>query len=172
MAYALELYHSLNVQVFGNRLPHGYSAHDQGDEAVREMCEIVWSKTLTTTAGRAITKRGEGLLPDGQHRRKIMIELATKVVDSDERVRHTLSHEMCHLAVWLIDQGKDGGHGRAFKAWAARVMKVRRDIEITSTHAYQITYKFEWKCKSCGQVYVYGFSLRSIFLLDILLLDA
>jgi hypothetical protein len=57
MAYALELYHSLNVQVFDNRLPHGYSAPDQGDEAVREMCEIVWSKTLTTTAGRAITKR-------------------------------------------------------------------------------------------------------------------
>jgi hypothetical protein len=38
---------------------------------------------------------------------------------------------MCHLAVWLIDQGKDGGHGRAFKAWATRVMKVRKDIEIT-----------------------------------------
>lgn len=48
-----------------------------------------------------------------------------------ERVRHTLSHEMCHLAVWLIDQGKDGGHGRAFKAWAVRIMKVRKDIEIT-----------------------------------------
>lgn len=29
----------------------------------------------------------------------------------------TLSHEMCHLACWIINKKHDEGHGALFKAW-------------------------------------------------------
>lgn len=34
-----------------------------------------------------------------------------------ERIRNTLSHEMCHLACWVIDGCPKEGHGQLFKAW-------------------------------------------------------
>lgn len=34
-------------------------------------------------------------------------------------------HEMCHVAAWLIDHTAKPPHGPAFKAWAARAMKVQ-----------------------------------------------
>lgn len=38
-------------------------------------------------------------------------------VSSQERVRDTLIHEMCHAAVWVIDGVRNGGHGPHWKAW-------------------------------------------------------
>lgn len=37
---------------------------------------------------------------------------------------------------------------------AKRVMSVRRDITITTTHAYEIAYKYRWRCleSSCGKL--------------------
>jgi hypothetical protein len=63
------------------------------------------------------------------------IELAAKILDCDgrgpcfcsviplicvllERIRNTLSHEMCHLACWIINGNPKEGHGQAFKAWS------------------------------------------------------
>lgn len=34
-----------------------------------------------------------------------------------ERIRNTLSHEMCHLACWLISDAPDEQHGSIFKSW-------------------------------------------------------
>lgn len=34
-----------------------------------------------------------------------------------ERIRNTLSHEMCHLACWVIDNHPLEGHGQLFKSW-------------------------------------------------------
>lgn len=65
------------------------------------------------------------------------IELATKILDSEglfsviaslerwtgvspivaERIQNTLSHEMCHLASWIIDGDPKEGHGKIWKAW-------------------------------------------------------
>jgi len=35
-------------------------------------------------------------------------------------------------------------------------MLVRKDIEVTTTHSYQIVYKYRWQCSSsfCGKMYV------------------
>jgi hypothetical protein len=62
------------------------------------------------------------------------IELADKILDRDgpsfvlplgwlvnwrmaERIRNTLSHEMCHLATWIIDKTINEHHGPNFKKW-------------------------------------------------------
>jgi hypothetical protein len=65
-----------------------------------------------------------------------------------ERIRNTLSHEMCHLACWIINGDPKEGHGKVWKGWcvclsiyldvqlkdinrAAQVERKRTDIEVT-----------------------------------------
>ncbi|KAG8687547.1 hypothetical protein FRC09_013428 [Ceratobasidium sp. 395] len=139
-AHAIALFSELNQSVFDDRLPRD--------------CAIVWSKKLNTTAGRAHWKRIRD--PEGKvcgH--ETYIELSTKVVDCPERINNTLSHEMCHLAAWIVDGEVKHQHGPRFKAWGNRVMDTRSDITITTCHSYEIAYKYEWKCASerCGQTF-------------------
>ncbi|KAG9102027.1 hypothetical protein FS749_000061 [Ceratobasidium sp. UAMH 11750] len=139
-AQAIALFSELNKSIFGDRLPKD--------------CAIVWSKKLNTTAGRAHWKR----IRDSNGnviRHESYIELSTKVVDCEERIKNTLSHEMCHLAAWIFDGETNKQHGPKFKHWASRVMDGRPDITITTCHAYEIAYKYEWKCSSeeCGRTY-------------------
>ncbi|QRV86648.1 HMG (high mobility group) box protein [Ceratobasidium sp. AG-Ba] len=139
-AQALALFSELNESVFDDRLPKD--------------CKIVWSKKLNTTAGRAHWKRvrdSEGNVI----RHESHIELSTKVVDCEERINNTLSHEMCHLAAWIFDGETDKQHGPKFKHWGNRVMKARKDITITTCHSYEISYKYEWKCtaEGCGRTF-------------------
>ncbi|EGO28517.1 hypothetical protein SERLADRAFT_380260, partial [Serpula lacrymans var. lacrymans S7.9] len=60
---------------------------------------------------------------------------------------------MCHLACWIIDKDPKEGHGRLFKAWADKVMRKRKDIEISTRHNYEISYPYEWKCDQCSKIY-------------------
>ncbi|KAK0456889.1 SprT-like family-domain-containing protein [Armillaria borealis] len=121
--FTQRLFNDLNRDVFNGGLP-----------ADVELC---WSKRLNTTAGRATYSRKDGIVYG-------KIELATKILDSEERVMKTLSHEMCHLACWIINKKLNESHGSLFKAWAARVAAKRPDIEVSTTHDYEISYKFEW----------------------------
>ncbi|KAI0062985.1 hypothetical protein BV25DRAFT_1778417, partial [Artomyces pyxidatus] len=131
--YAQDLFNELNKSVFDGGLPPD--------------TRLVWSNRLLTTAGRARWHRSK----DGVH--TTQIELATKVLDSNERIRNTLSHEMCHLACWIINKDPKEGHGNAFKAWAAKVMRRRPEIEITTRHDYEISYPYEWECGDCAKIY-------------------
>ncbi|KAN0136612.1 SprT-like family domain containing protein [Lactarius tabidus] len=132
-AYAQSLFDELNRSVFGGGLP--------------ETTPLVWSNRLLTTAGRARWHRSkEGV-------QTTSIELATKILDSNERIRNTLSHEMCHLASWVINQEPKEGHGKVWKSWAAKVMRKRADIEISTRHNYEISYPFEWECENCAKTY-------------------
>ncbi|KAG1867821.1 SprT-like family-domain-containing protein [Suillus subalutaceus] len=131
--YAAQLFEELNSTIFNNGLP-------------RET-KLNWNKRLLTTAGRAKWHRSR----DGAQTTEI--ELAAKILDCDERIRNTLSHEMCHLACWIINENPKEGHGQAFKAWANKVMIKRPEIEITTRHNYEISYPFEWKCEKCSKVY-------------------
>ncbi|KAF5355958.1 hypothetical protein D9756_003990 [Leucocoprinus leucothites] len=110
--YAQELFNELNRSVFKNGLP--------------EKTKLNWNKRLLTTAGKAKYHRSR----DGVETSEI--ELATKILDCDERIRNTLSHEMCHLATWVIDKKLDENHGKLFKHWASKVTRRRSDIEITA----------------------------------------
>ncbi|KAG1755052.1 SprT-like family-domain-containing protein [Suillus paluster] len=131
--YAEMLFEELNSTIFNDGLP-------------RET-KLNWNKRLLTTAGRARWHRSR----DGVQTTEI--ELAAKILDRDERIRNTLSHEMCHLACWIINGNPKEGHGPAFKAWANKVMIKRPEIEITTRHNYEISYPFEWKCEKCSKVY-------------------
>ncbi|KAG0709099.1 SprT-like family-domain-containing protein [Suillus ampliporus] len=131
--YAEKLFEELNSTIFNDGLP-------------RET-KLNWNKRLLTTAGRARWHRSR----DGVQTTEI--ELAAKILDCDERIRNTLSHEMCHLACWVINGNPKESHGPAFKAWANKVMTKRPEIEITTRHNYEISYPFEWKCEKCSKVY-------------------
>lgn len=39
-----------------------------------------------------------------------------QILDTPDRLRDTLVHEMCHAAAWLINDVSDG-HGPFWKAW-------------------------------------------------------
>ena len=128
---------------------------------------------------KTATVDGESVTTTTHH---ATVELSTKVTDTASKLRHTLAHELCHLAAWAIDGEMKPPHGAAFKRWcvgglsfvgdfsrhaliglvewlscrAKRVMIVRPDIEVTTTHAYEIVYKYRWKCVSavCGKMCV------------------
>jgi len=104
--------------------------------------EVTWSKKLNKTAG--VTRMRGKLGDDNAHTRVATIELSTKVIDDEERLRSTLLHEMCHAAQWLVDGVHKPPHGRNFQKWAAISMRKIRDVEVTTTHDYQIVYKYAW----------------------------
>ncbi|KAG6820346.1 hypothetical protein H0H93_001791 [Arthromyces matolae] len=97
VSYAQKLFEELNRSVFENKLPTD--------------TKLNWSKRLLTTAGRAKWHRSK----EGTQTSEI--ELAEKILDCDERIRNTLSHEMCHLASWIINANPKEVHGSIFKTW-------------------------------------------------------
>ncbi|KAJ8703172.1 hypothetical protein PTI98_001820 [Pleurotus ostreatus] len=131
--YAEDLFEELNSLVFDRKLPSS--------------TQLKWSKRLTTTAGRAKWHKSSA----GVHTTEI--ELAEKILDCEERIRNTLSHEMCHLACWVIDGCPKEGHGQLFKAWSAKVMLRCPDIHISTRHDYEISYPYQWECEKCAKIY-------------------
>ncbi|KAF9787011.1 SprT-like family-domain-containing protein [Thelephora terrestris] len=131
--YTQQFFDSLNNTVFGNGLPPD--------------TQLVWNSRLLTTAGRARWHRNRS----GEE--STQIELATKILTCKERIRNTLSHEMCHLASWVIDKQVKEAHGQIFKKWGSRVMKAYPDVEVSTRHTYEISYKYEWKCVDCSKIY-------------------
>nr|XP_031863895.1 uncharacterized protein CI109_000539 [Kwoniella shandongensis]KAA5530967.1 hypothetical protein CI109_000539 [Kwoniella shandongensis] len=113
---------------------------------------VEWNKRLLTTAGVARSKR---VTKNGESKKEHWIELSEKVLTGKEQILNTVAHEMCHLATWVISNEYKNPHGRIFKSWGRKIMKARKDIEVTTTHAYVIEYKYEWKCSTerCGKIY-------------------
>ncbi|EEB07141.1 HMG box protein [Schizosaccharomyces japonicus yFS275] len=140
----------LDDKVFGGML-----AKSMKDENI----EIVWSKSFATTAGRANLKRAN---PSTGKAYRAFIELSTKVVDSEEKLKNTLAHEMCHLACWMLDKVMQPQHGVAFKAWARKVMNEFPSVQVTTKHNYEIDYKFQWICTNNECEKIYGRHSKSI----------
>ncbi|KAJ3758591.1 SprT-like family-domain-containing protein, partial [Lentinula raphanica] len=140
--YALNRFADLNERVFDNRIP--------------TTTKIEWNCRFTSTAGKASYRRDK----DGVSHTKI--ELAVKILDEEGKYRidRTLSHEMCHLASWIISAKIDEYHGPIFKAWAAKVEQRCPGIVVSTTHNYEINHPWKWKCDSCS--YTYGRFSKSI----------
>ena len=120
-----------------------------------EAVECSWSKRLRTTSGiTRMTKRRVG--PVAAWERRAVVELSTHVCDSEEKMRHTLAHELCHAAAWVVDGVSKPPHGRAFKRWASRFMDAVPALTITTRHTYVISYKFNWRCSAPGCNYAIG----------------
>ncbi|KAJ7139551.1 SprT-like family-domain-containing protein [Mycena epipterygia] len=132
--YAGQVYSYLNRVVFKDRLPPLTDV------------EIKWNNQMTSTAGRAQFHR------DRHGNEFAEIQLAPKVVDSDERIRNTLAHEMCHLACWMIDKEIKEAHGKIFHKWAEEVERKDPVITISVRHTYEIYYPYEWRCGDCDKL--------------------
>ncbi|KAJ3997914.1 SprT-like family-domain-containing protein [Lentinula boryana] len=138
-SYALTRFADLNEKVFDNKIP--------------DTTKIEWNCRFTSTAGKASYRRDR----EGVAHSKI--ELAIKILDEEERIDRTLSHEMCHLASWIISAKIDEYHGPIFKGWAAKVERTC-GIAVSTTHDYEINHPWKWKCDLCS--FTYGRFSKSI----------
>ena len=78
------------------------------------------------------------------------IELSTKVLDSADRLRDTLIHELCHAAAWIVSGYRDG-HGPIWKAYGRKARSAFSELPIIDRcHSYNIRTKFQYKCTRCG----------------------
>ena len=125
--------------------------------------QLLWSKTLNSTAGRAnwrrqtkVSKHSDGSVTTTYHHHA-SIELAEKVIDDERRLLNVIAHEYCHLANFMISGVKNNPHGKEFKQWAAKCTKAfgDRGVEVTTKHTYNISYKYIWACSviTCGVEY-------------------
>ena len=135
-----------------------------------------WCKTLNKTAGdcRLMTRNNQ---------RKAHIRLATKVLDTVEKLKQTFCHELCHAAAWIVHGSRKPPHGPHFKYWYVitflflctfkfwlvfpylfcrgnQAGLAFDDIRVTTCHNYKIQYKFQWQCVQCK--YTYGRHSKSI----------
>lgn len=83
---------------------------------------VTWSKRLLKTAGLTRLKSVRKT-PSGDVERFSSIELSTKVITDEDRLKATLLHEMCHAAQWLVDGIAKPAHGKCFKYWAKKAMQ-------------------------------------------------
>ena len=107
--------------------------------------EIVWSKTLSSTAGRATYSKS---------RKSAKIELSTKVIDNEERLESTMAHELCHILTWCVSNQFSNPHGREFKHYGS-VVYDKLGLTVSTTHDYLINYKYKWRCSNnlCAREY-------------------
>ena len=132
------LFTFFNATVFEHQLP--------------ETLEVQWSNRLTKTAGVTKCKRKIESYRDDMGKtisvqtRTATITLSEKIIDSANRLRDTLIHEICHAAVWLINNSNES-HGRFWKSWAAKAQHVHPELpSIERCHNYDIDYKYRYQC--------------------------
>lgn len=97
---ARKLFNLYNETIFEKQIPTGTI--------------IEWSERMTNTAGYCYCKKI--IRKSGVVERTVRIVLSSKALDSADRLRDTLVHEMCHAATWIINEIADG-HGYYWKSW-------------------------------------------------------
>mmetsp|Transcript_7303 Transcript_7303/g.17216 ORF Transcript_7303/g.17216 Transcript_7303/m.17216 type:complete len:472 (-) Transcript_7303:1351-2766(-) len=143
-----ELFNEFNKKAFGGKL---------------ESVLVQWSTKLRTTAGLTrLRKSGQNMRPGVPLQRVATIELSTKVLDSQERLESTLLHEMVHAAAWILDNQCKPPHGKYFWKWARIAMRAVSGIEVTTTHSYEIEYKYAWACSKPGCSFLVKRQSRSV----------
>ncbi|ORZ30542.1 SprT-like family-domain-containing protein [Catenaria anguillulae PL171] len=145
-----------NQRVFDNQLPSNLT--------------IEWNKRLCTTAGRAWPSRfkpstdrpvpPERKVADDGWVYDARVELSVKVLDSEEKLRRTLLHELCHVAAWVLDHVAKPPHGPRFWHWAKRATRAFPQLEVTTCHDYTINFKYTYVCTVCG--YAFGRHSKSV----------
>ncbi|OQE43717.1 hypothetical protein PENCOP_c003G08937 [Penicillium coprophilum] len=140
--------------------------------------KIIWTKNFRNTAGRA-TVRSERLLKGaanleepGKRRYYATIELSEKVLDSEDKILCTLTHEYCHLLDILVTENRAKGtaqHGASFKQWGDRCVRALEGhptyggrVKVTTKHSYEINHKYIWACKAEGCDFKVGRHSKSV----------
>lgn len=82
-----------------------------------------------------------------------MVKIVLQIIDTAERLRDTLIHELCHAACWIFN-GVSEGHGPSWKRWANKAMEKFPELPIIKRcHSYEVQTKFTYKCKKCDYRY-------------------
>ncbi|OQE13447.1 hypothetical protein PENFLA_c048G10068 [Penicillium flavigenum] len=138
--------------------------------------KIVWTKNFRNTAGRA-TVRSERFLKGaveepGKRRYYATIELSEKVLDTEDKILCTMTHEYCHLLDIMVTENRAKGtaqHGASFKQWGARCVRALEGhpiyggrVEVTTKHTYEINHKYIWACKVQGCDFKVGRHSKSV----------
>ncbi|KAJ5942196.1 hypothetical protein N7516_002364 [Penicillium verrucosum] len=126
--------------------------------------KIIWTKNFRNTAGRATVRsekflRGEaGVEEPGRRRYYATIELSEKVLDTEDKILCTVTHEYCHLLDIMVTENRAKGtaqHGASFKQWGDRCVRALEGhpiyggrVEVTTKHTYEINHKYIWACKA------------------------
>lgn len=140
------LFKLFNNEVFDNKLPADMN--------------FKWNARLRSTAGACFNKRLVKINKNLECERVSRIELSTKIIDTAERLRDTLIHELCHAACWIFN-GISEGHGPSWKSWANKAMQKFPELPIIKRcHSYDIQTKFTYKCVKCG--YSFGRHSKSL----------
>ena len=130
--------------------------------------EVFWSTKLRTTAGLTRLKKNmTNMRPGIPQERIASIELSTKVLDSTERLRSTLLHEMVHAAAWVVDGVSKPPHGNCFKKWAKIAMRQIPNVKVTTTHDYEIHFKYAWVSIRVLEGWRFNFALLNNFFFHI-----
>ena len=128
-----------------------------------EKVTIQWSKKLNTTAGiTRLQKETRDMTPGVPLRRRAVIELSTKVVDDQKKLRETLLHELVHAAAWIFEGVSRPPHGAVFKRWAKIAMAKIPDVIVTTYHTYEIRYKYNWACVNPNCSFTIGRHSKSV----------
>ncbi|KAJ5374800.1 hypothetical protein N7517_006806 [Penicillium concentricum] len=125
--------------------------------------KIIWTKNFRNTAGRAtvrterVLKGAAGVEEPGKRRYYATIELSEKVLDSEDKILCTMTHEYCHLLDMMVTENRAKGtaqHGASFKQWGDRCVRALEGhpiyggrVKVTTKHTYEINHKYIWACK-------------------------
>jgi predicted SprT family Zn-dependent metalloprotease len=94
------------------------------------------------------------------------VELAEKVVDTEQKLRETLLHELCHAAAWVVDgctRACCPPHGAHFRRWCEKGRSVYPHYgDFAGCHSYAIHKKFRYRCTSVGCEVVVGRHSKSV----------
>ena len=119
--------------------------------------EVVWSQTLKSAAGRTRYSKTPGTFDTAMPIpiRKAAIDLASSIIDNEDKLLNTLAHEFCHLANLMISNVRNQPHGKSFKEWGAKVSSMfkHKNIHVTTNHSYTIDWKYIWACTLCPVKY-------------------
>nr|CAG4710178.1 unnamed protein product [Naegleria fowleri] len=144
-------YDEINSVCFKNKLPALKLSEGKAKD-LKGKPYLLWNHHLRKTAGycKLFTLKKSRNGKSTQLEKVVAIEISTKVCNCEERLVHTLAHEMCHAASFLFDGVT--GHGKTFYSYGDLIKKYYPDIPITTCHSYAIDYKYQWQCVDCGSI--------------------
>jgi len=116
---------------------------------LQENLYIDWTKSLNKTAGQCCFKK------NSKKERVAVVKLASKILDTYEKLKQTLCHELIHAYTWVIMNQPKPPHGPPFQKWARKAHEVFPDLNVTTCHSYEIHYKYQWQCTNpvCGKMF-------------------
>ncbi|AAM09185.1 XE-2 [Mamestra configurata nucleopolyhedrovirus A] len=126
---AYDLFDDINKSVF--------------DDKLRDV-EIVWSNRLRRVAGRWEKKKNDT---------PCKIVLSSVLLTDQSRLVDTLAHEMCHVAVYMVDNKASIAHNDNWLYWVRKVIREYENIDIKRQHCYNIDDNACYMCSNCNHMH-------------------